>query len=276
MLLSLRVQLLRVLSLLIVIGLIVPPPAVWAVTPTIEPPVTLPLSGSLRYPIELDGDRVPTTNPIGLPVPVERFGAVDQSESVLYATVQLGVEVVPADAAQNPAGTLVTLRLWNNADGSGKVDLTREARADAWGAAFTDFLIDDLHLLANTPYYYQASAPGFGSTEVRSFTFDLNRFSSDTQVGAAQLQARVETDGRLIVDITSDLPIDEALNAAEIMAVRITPTADPADLSAMCCRRCWPSVSTIITPAPKSIWRRDITRCWRKSARARAQPTVCL
>ena len=79
MLLSLREQLLRVLSLLIVIGLIVPPPAVWAVTPTIEPPVTLPLSGSLRYPIELDGDRVPTTNPIGLPVPVERFGAVDQT-----------------------------------------------------------------------------------------------------------------------------------------------------------------------------------------------------
>ena len=135
---------------------------------------------------------------------------------------------MPADAAQNPAGTPVTLRLWNNAAGSGKVDLAREVRADAWGAAFTDFLIDDLHLLANTPYYYQASAPGFGSTEVRSFTFDLNRFSSDMQVGAAHLQTRVETDGRVIVDITSDLPIAETLHAAEIMAVRITPTADPA------------------------------------------------
>src|SRR6185295_8183741 len=153
-------------------------------------------------------------------VPVVRVGATTGTPApVYYATVRLAVEVVPGMASQNPAGTQVTFHLRNQA---AQLDLVRYARADSWGAAFVEVLLDDQHLQGR--FTYSASAAGFGATPLRSFGFDTSRYSSDIRLGAARTTTRVEPDGRLIVDVESDRPIDDQASAVEITTVRLIPT----------------------------------------------------
>jgi hypothetical protein len=116
---------------------------------------------------------------------------------------------------------MVTFRLWNE---QGDVEMVREARADAWGAAFSEFALDDLHL--DGRFYYSASAPGFGVTEQRAFTFDQEQFLSDTQLGAARLTTTVEADGRLVAMIESDAPVDDSPTAVALTAVRLTENGE--------------------------------------------------
>lgn len=179
--------------------------------------------GRLLLSPAIDGDSNPLTNPTNS-VPVQRVGGDDSSQDVLYAEISLAAEVLPADPQRNPAGALVTFRVWHESD---PVELVRAARADAWGAAATSILFDDLHLAGR--WFYQASAPGYGETPVRSFTFDTARYSQELRLGAARVAAAAEAGGRLAVTVTSDVPLDET-STVDILLVRLIPSAsDPAN-----------------------------------------------
>ncbi|HSN76476.1 MAG TPA: hypothetical protein VL334_15475, partial [Anaerolineae bacterium] len=170
--------------------------------------------GRLLLSPAIDADGDPLTNPVGS-VPVQRVGGDDPSQDVLYAEVSLAVEVLPDDPQRNPAGTIVTFRIWHESD---PVELVREARADAWGAVTTQILFDDLHLAGR--WLYQASAPGFGQTPVRSLTFDTARYVQELRLGAARVTTEVEASGRLMVDIASNVAIDEGLSAVELLVFK--------------------------------------------------------
>ena len=149
----------------------------------------------------MDTDRDPSTNPLPTtPLAVLRVGG--DGQEVRYTQLDLAVEVIPDAAQQNPAGTPVTFHLWN---ASRQVDLERRTTADAWGAAGVHFVLDDLHL--GGPFFYSASAPGLGPTEVRTFDVDAQRIGHDTQLGAASLTTHFEPDGRLVVDVTSTVAL---------------------------------------------------------------------
>ncbi|WP_423223237.1 PQQ-binding-like beta-propeller repeat protein [Candidatus Amarolinea aalborgensis] len=175
------------------------------------------LTGALRFSPAVDTDRDPSTNPLPTtPLAVLRVGG--DGQEVRYTQLDLAVEVIPDAAQQNPAGTPVTFHLWN---ASRQVDLERRTTADAWGAAGVHFVLDDLHL--GGPFFYSASAPGLGPTEVRTFDVDAQRIGHDTQLGAASLTTHFEPDGRLVVDVTSTVAIDEGLDAVQLTALHLIP-----------------------------------------------------
>lgn len=196
-----------------------PPPEAAGAPPA--PVAAPPVSGVLRFSPAVDTDNDPTTNPLAAaPLPVLRVGGDDQE--VRYARLDLAVEVAPDAAQQNPAGVQVTFHLWNAA---GDVDLQRSATADAWGAAGVQFILDDLHL--DGPFFYRASAPGFGQTGVRTFAINLDDIGHDTQLGAASLTTHFAADGRLIVEVTSRVAIAEGLDAVQLSALHLIPTGAP-------------------------------------------------
>ena len=169
------------------------------------------VAGRLLLSPAIDADGNPLTNPVGA-VPVAHVGGDDRTGDVLYAEISLAAEVTPDQPDHNPAGAMVTFRVWHETE---PVALVREVRSDAWGAAATQLLFDDLHLTGR--WFYQASAPGYGETEVRSFTFDTTRFSEELRLGAARVTTQVEASGRLVVDISSDVAIDDSLSAVELL-----------------------------------------------------------
>ncbi|MFZ2362469.1 MAG: hypothetical protein WA040_24225, partial [Anaerolineae bacterium] len=71
--------------------------------------------GRLLLSPAIDGDSNPLTNPTNS-VPVQRVGGDDSSQDVLYAEISLAAEVLPADPQRNPAGALVTFRVWHESD----------------------------------------------------------------------------------------------------------------------------------------------------------------
>ncbi len=162
------------------------------------------VAGRLLLSPAIDADGDPLTNPVGA-VPVARVGGDDRTDDVLYAEISLAAEVIPARPEHNPAGVPVTFRIWHETE---PAELVKEVRADAWGAAAMQQIFDDLHLAGR--WFYQASAPGYGESEVRSFTFDTTRYSQELRLGAAQVTTEVEASGRLVVDVASDVAIDEA------------------------------------------------------------------
>ncbi len=178
-----------------------------------------PVGRLLLSPV-IDADGDPLTNPTGS-VPVQRVGGDDPSQDVLYAEVSLAAEVLPDDPGRNPAGAVVTFRVWHESE---PIELTRATRADAWGAATTQILFDDLHLAGR--WFYQASAPGYGETPVRSFSFDTVRYSQELRLGAARIVSEVEASGRLVVDIASDVAMDDAASAAELIVMQLLPPAE--------------------------------------------------
>lgn len=108
--------------------------------------------GRLLLSPAIDGDSNPLTNPTNS-VPVQRVGSNNSSQDVLYAEISLAAEVLPADPQRNPAGALVTFRVWHESD---PVELVRRPHADAWGAAATSILFDDLQV---RPLVLPAGAP---------------------------------------------------------------------------------------------------------------------
>jgi len=192
-----------------------------SVLPRTDSPADSPVIGSLRFSPAVDADDSAASNPSAA-APVMRIGpagAADPALDVRYAVVALAVEVMPDDATRNPAGVMVEFRLWDDA---GTVDLTQRARADAWGAASAEFLLDDLHLAGQ--FHYSASAAGYRAAPPRAFVFDQQAYSQDVQLGAARLTTAIEADGRLVVDVESDVAIDDSLLAVQLTAVRLIPT----------------------------------------------------
>ncbi len=178
--------------------------------------------GRLLLSPAIDADGDPLTNPVGS-APVARFGGAqpDPANDVLYAVIGLAAEVIPDDRQHNPAGIMVSFRIWHE---TSPVELVKEARSDAWGAAAVEQIFDDLHLTGR--WFYQASVSGYGETPVRSFGFDTSSYSDDTRLGAARLTTQIEADGRLVVEIELDVPSSELMLAVELLAVQLIPTSD--------------------------------------------------
>ena len=209
------------LSALVIVTLLLPPLSPRADEPVSDPKGLQRPLGSLRFSPDIDADGDPATNPTALtPVPVGRVLATSQGDAVKYALVALAVEVVPQIAARNPAGAIVEFHLSNAGTGA---ELLAAARTDAWGAAAAEFLLDETHLAGRFTYF--ASAAGYGRTAERSFTIASDSYSADLQLGAAQVRAAVEPDGRLAVEVRSDLPIDDADDAVQLLALRLVATS---------------------------------------------------
>lgn len=180
--------------------------------------------GLIRFSPTVDQDPHPSSNPAAtVGVPVGRFGTPQNPNVALFSTVTLAVEIQPTNPNQNPAGTPVTFRVWQeNSD----FRLEKTARSDAWGAAAIEAGFDPAHLSGR--FFYQATAPGFGQTAVRSFTFDQTQFASDLQTGVLHLSHQVEESGRITFDITSDRPLSDNPLAVELLLTRLIPvTIEP-------------------------------------------------
>ena len=144
------------------------------------------LVGELQFPVELDADGDPATNPrTGKPVPVTTFSMASGSNGdVRYAVVTLAAAVIPQDAARNPNGTPVEFHVWSD---DGSVTLTRGANADTWGAAVAEVVLSDLQF--GKVLSYTAHAEGYGELPVRSFTLDPRAVVSGLQIGGARQPA---------------------------------------------------------------------------------------
>jgi hypothetical protein len=172
--------------------------------------------GVLRLPIELAIDADPTTNPTEQqPVPVVRIASPKSAQAIHIAEITLGVEVTPHHADQNPAGTVVTFRLWN---ANRSVDLAEQVAADAWGAAVARF-----STVTTGPYFYQASTVTFGQTPIRSFRIDPAQTFAELQLEAAQLTTHITEEGQLVAEVASSFGVENAPTAIELIIMRQTP-----------------------------------------------------
>lgn len=180
--------------------------------------------GTLRFSPFVDDDGDAQTNPLpAVPVPVLRYGNERIGESVLFGSVRLAVELQPTDPLDNPAGTAVTFRLW---DDVGRLAETQTVIADVWGAAALDLPFNDLYL--DGRYSYSADAVGFGATGPRAFTFDTTRFAYDMRLGEVEVTATTAGNGLTTFEINSRLPIPDEVGSVTLELLRATPTADAA------------------------------------------------
>ncbi|MFN8443775.1 MAG: hypothetical protein U0175_23555, partial [Caldilineaceae bacterium] len=173
--------------------------------------------GQLRFPNELETDQDASTNPVmGVPVPVVHVGAKASEKSVDISEVIVGVELHPYDANRNPADTLVDFHLWND---DRSVDLIRQSSADAWGAVIAQF-----QMVQPGRYHYQASAAGYGRTEIKSFTVDAQERFSTVLVDGLALTTERQADGTTVALIQSDYPLSDAPDAITITPYRMLNT----------------------------------------------------
>ncbi len=160
--------------------------------PPVSPQTT---QGRLLFAPAIDADGDPSTNPVdGIFVPVVNW--VGRKVGV----IQLAAQIMPVDPGATKAGVPVTFRLWSDQD-----ELFSETVvSDGWGAV----VVDLPPLETQQAVSYQASAPGYGSTEVRRFRFDPFSASYTVHADGATLTATRLPDQRLRLTLTSSLPLD--------------------------------------------------------------------
>lgn len=214
---------LRYFLLIVTIISLVPATSPLPSLPSISPLLTQDGAkdqGRLQFAATLDVDADPATNPLAsVPVGIARIGAPGSAEAAIYTIVTLAAELLPDQPEQNPAGTTVTFRLQNPVT---QLELVREARSDAWGAAYVEIMLDDLHLAGE--FTYRVSAPGYAAPAARTFVVDQQQIASDVQLGAAQLAVYQAEDGRVVADLTSSVPMADDPLAAQVVVVRVEAT----------------------------------------------------
>lgn len=130
-------------------------------------PITAPLqtqsgtpAGTMRFPVELDADDDPSSNPIsGRSVPVYRLASGESNEALCYAVLRLGVELLPTARNFNPTGTPVLFHVWNE---SKSLDLWIPTLSDEWGAAAIELPLAEAQLGGSV--FYEARSDRFGNT----------------------------------------------------------------------------------------------------------------
>ncbi len=172
-------------------------------------------AGRLLFAPAIDADGDPASNPvISTPVPV-----IDLAGEI-GGVVILAAQLAPDDAAVTPIGVPVTFRVW---DARGDVQFEQTARSDAWGAVSVQVILRDV----DVEYSYQASAPGYGETEVRYFRFDPAQAAYRLHLDGAQLWYWKQGPGQVLFTLRSPVPLDAERDAVTLQIVR-----RPADAAA--------------------------------------------
>ena len=179
-------------------------------------PSSIPVAataGRLLFAPTIDADGDPASNPvINAPVPV-----IDL-RGKRYGVVALAALLESADPKSVPVGVPVTFQLWNTQG----VQFKQTLRSDAWGATQVEVPLDDVA----DEYSYQASAPGYGETEVRRFRFDPLRVSYVVHADGAQLWYQRQGTGQMLLTVQSPVPLQADRDQATLIIVR-RPATDP-------------------------------------------------
>ena len=170
-------------------------------------------AGRLLFAPTVDADGDPASNPV-LSVPVPVIDLMGDR----YGLVTLAAQLESANPKSVPVGVPVTFQLWN-AQG---VQFEQTERSDAWGAIQVEVPLDDLA----GEYMYQASAPGYGETEVRHFRFDPGRVSYTIHPDGAHLWYQRQGPGQRLFTLRSPVPLRADRDEVTLIIVR-RPTSDP-------------------------------------------------
>lgn len=195
------------LSMVVIITMLAPqttlamtPPNVAPLATTsavLEPAEQTPSQGHIWFAPAVDADGNPATNP----VETERVPIMDLL-GYKHGMVTLATQLEPNDAAQVPVDVPVTFRVWT-AEGT---IFEQTVPSDAWGAASVQVAPETLA----GPFFYQASAPGYATTEMRTFDFDLDRAAYVLQQGGAELLYWKQGPGRVLLTLRSSVPLEAA------------------------------------------------------------------
>ncbi|MBI5877269.1 MAG: hypothetical protein HZB53_06445 [Chloroflexi bacterium] len=172
-------------------------------------PQSLPALAQARllFAPAIDADGDPATNPVAdEPVPVVK--TLGQTSGLIALAAQLGSTNQRARLIGNP----VTFRVWRDE----QLWLERTIRSDAWGAVTLKLAVPE----TNHNYSYQASAPGYGETEVRPFTFDASRAAVTLETDGTHLSYQLNADGRIVLTLQSPLALDAERDEAALTIAR--------------------------------------------------------
>ncbi len=168
--------------------------------PLVQAPESLTMIGSdapgfLRFAAEIDLDGDPATNPVqSSPAPVINLAGKT------YATAAFAVTVFSGSDRLLSESIPVTFKVWHN----DSLYTQEVVTADAWGAAALELPFTN----TSGTYTYQASSPGFGETEIRTFIFNPFDAAYTLSAGAARLSAEKLADGRMRVTLFSPRVLD--------------------------------------------------------------------
>ncbi len=185
--------------------------------PIPPPPSQLPVAdqGRLLFAPAMDADGDPSTNPVA-----SAFAPVVSWAGKKVGMIQLAAQIMPLDPAATKAGVAVTFRLWGD---QGEL-ISETVVSDGWGAV----VLDLPPLETEQSYSYQASAPGYGSTEVRRFRFNPFTASYTVHADGAELTATRLPDQRLRLTLKSSLPLDPTQDEATLTIGR-RPQNEPGE-----------------------------------------------
>jgi hypothetical protein len=163
-------------------------------------------TGRLLFAPTIDSDGNPATNPVaGTVVPV--IDLMGDKGGFVFLAAQL----MPDDPEHAPIGLPVTFHIWNDRG----YDYREAARSDAWGAAGLRLLPRDIE----ATYSYQASAPGYGQTEVRSFRFNPAEASYILHADGAELWHWQGAE-RTVFTVRSPRPLVEGRDSPMLVIAR--------------------------------------------------------
>ena len=189
-------------------------PAAAAPTDVPPPPLTRvgtdsdqPTLGRLLFAPAVDTDGDPATNPVpGKAVPIVRL------VTIRAGSVALAVQLVPGGSKASAFHVPVSFRVWRGEE----LLSERSAESDAWGAASVEVRVADI----DGTFRYQASAPGFGTTEMRSFRFDPERVTYTLHADQARLQHEQAADWTVTFTLTSPQPLQADRDEVRLKLVR--------------------------------------------------------
>ena len=163
--------------------------------------------GRLLLAPAIDSDNNPATNPTaGTAVPVVDWLGIKAG------MVSLAVQVEPDDPEQTRISVPVDFSLWRD----GIAVITQTVRSDAWGAASLNLPLDDV----TGEYTYQASALGYGVTEVRRFRFDPANAFYTVHPDGAELALEVMPTGIIRATLHSSAPMQAERDEPRLVIAR--------------------------------------------------------
>ncbi|MDX1686529.1 MAG: hypothetical protein R3248_00965 [Candidatus Promineifilaceae bacterium] len=163
-------------------------------------------NGRLRFAPAIDGDDNPTSNPAAShPVPLLNVAGRRA------APVTLAARLLPSDEDDAPIDVPVTFRLWNDEG----MRYEETVRSDAWGAVTAHFMVEELA----GSFRYQASAPGYGATAIRTARFSQGA-PAETMDGTPLPLDVDRQEERVTVVARAPVPLEAGRDRATLIVVR--------------------------------------------------------
>lgn len=172
-------------------------------------------TGRLLFAPAIDVDGDPSTNPAetkAVPV-IDLFGH-------LGGIVTLAAQLEPDDPNLAPIRIPVTFHIWSD----GGFEFEEVVDSDAWGAASVETPLADVA----AEYAYQASAPGYGQSEIRYFRFNPAEQSIKVHEEGAELSYEQGSNRWYVFTVTSPVELDAERDQATLNLMR-RPLPDTLD-----------------------------------------------